>query len=95
MPKRILDDDVVIRLPKELAVVRPVFRLVHSGETFAPSSNAIVEGEIVLGFSGVGEFGPDAGPLELHVDTPFATPVLRWRQEGPDLFVFDGLDLGG
>ena len=45
----------------------------------------------VLTFAGVSEFDAETGPLELHVETLAATLVLRWRQEGPDLYAFDGL----
>jgi hypothetical protein len=90
VPSRLFDDDVVIRLPKRLAVARPTFRLHGPGGVRAPDGNAIEDGRIVLTFNGVSEFGPDAGPLELRVETLAATLVLRWRQEGPDLYAFDG-----
>jgi hypothetical protein len=90
VPSRLFDDDVVIRLPKRLAVARPTFRLHGPGGVRAPDENAIEDGRIVLTFNGVSEFGPDAGALELHVETLAATLVLRWRQEGPDLYAFDG-----
>jgi hypothetical protein len=91
---RLFDDDVVIRLPKRLAVARPTFRLHHAGEVYAPSANEIRGGEIVLTFGGVSEFEEGAGPLELHVETLVATLVARWAQVGPDAYAFEGLSLG-
>jgi hypothetical protein len=94
VPARLFDDDVVIRLPKRLAVARPTFRLHHGGGVSAPSGNEIRDGEIVLTFSGVSEFEEGAGPLELHVETLIATLVLRWEQAGPDAYTLAGIELG-
>jgi hypothetical protein len=94
-PARLFADDVVIRLPKRLAVLRPAFRLHHAGAVYEPDENAIADGRIELVFDGVSEFDADAGPLELRIESTFATLVLTFRQLGPDAYALDGISLGG
>jgi hypothetical protein len=92
-PERLFADDVVIHLPKRLAVARPVFRLEHAGELHAPDTNEIVDGRIRLVFDGISEFEPEAGPLRLRVETLVATVVLKWVQTGPDAYALESIGL--
>ena len=94
VPKRLFADDVIVRLPKRIAVLRPAFRLHHGDEVYAPAGNEIVNGAIELRFDGVSEFEPEAGPLALHVESGLATVVVHWRQTGPDAYAFERIALG-
>jgi hypothetical protein len=95
VPKRLFADDVVIRLPKRLAILRPAFRLHKGDAVYEPDANAIEEGRIVLTFDGVSEFDPGTGPLELRIESTLTTLVVRWTQTGPDAYALEGVTLGG
>jgi len=94
-PVRLFADDVVIHLPKRLAVLRPAFRLHHGDTVYEPDANAIEDGRIRLVFDGVSEFEPDAGPLELRIESVFGALRVRWAQTGPDAYALEDVSVGG
>lgn len=83
-------DSVAITLPRELAILRPVFRLRHAGELFPATDNQIAGDHIELSFSGVHNFDEGGEELELLVSSPFGEVVfgrvpgadLTWRYQG-------------
>lgn len=79
-------DDVLIELPRELAILRPLFRLRRNDELFTASDNVIEGDKIVLRFSGVENFDDEAatGSLELVASTPFGEVLFSWAP-GEDL----------
>ncbi len=77
-------DDVLIELPKELAILRPLFRLRRNGELFTATDNVIEGDNIQLRFAGVENFDDaDAtGTLELVAGTPFGEILFSWSPGG-------------
>ncbi|MBX2800784.1 MAG: hypothetical protein KTR31_24090 [Myxococcales bacterium] len=79
-------DSVLIELPRELSILRPVFRLKYGEETLLAEDNLIEGDRIVLRFTGVDNFDPDdpgsAEDLELVLGSPFGDMVLRWKTTG-------------
>lgn len=77
-------DDVVVELPRELAILRPLFRL-RRGETLFTAKDNLIEGDrIVLRFASVANFDgvEDPGALELVLSSPFGEVVLSWVPGG-------------
>lgn len=77
-------DDVLIELPKELAILRPLFRLRRNGELFVAEDNVIEGDKIQLRFSGVENFDDTeaTGSLELVASTPFGEILFSWAPGG-------------
>lgn len=77
-------DDVLIELPKELAILRPLFRLRRNGELFTATDNVIEGDRIQLRFSGVENFDDVVveGALELVASTPFGEITFTWAPGG-------------
>ncbi|MBT3220339.1 MAG: hypothetical protein HN348_14735 [Proteobacteria bacterium] len=71
-------DNVLIELPRELAILRPMFRLRNGEELFAAQDNLIEGDRIVLRFAGVENYdgAEDSGELELLMSSPFGDLVL-------------------
>ncbi|MEM7306076.1 MAG: hypothetical protein AAF682_05365 [Planctomycetota bacterium] len=90
--ERFFDDDVEVRLPREIAILKPVFRLRHGQETFAPEENVIEGGNIRLRFDAVDEFSgvPDQ-ELVLEADGALVSFALRWEPAEGGGFRFAGL----
>lgn len=76
-------DDVVIRLPRELALLRPTFRLERNGELLVAKDNAIDGDEIVLRFPSVANYDnvADPGALKLVMSSPFGDLELAWTAD--------------
>lgn len=77
-------DDVLIELPRELAILRPVFRLQRGNEVFTASDNLIEGDHIALRFKGVADLEQAASDdaLELVIASPFGDVVLDWTPGG-------------
>lgn len=76
-------DNLHLRLPKELAILRPIFRLMIGERTLEPTENIIEDDFIKLTFSKVAEFGKgDVGELLLIVNSPYADLALSWVKDG-------------
>lgn len=87
-------DNVLIELPRELAILRPVFRLRRGDEVFAASDNVIEGDAIVLRFKGVDNYddteAPPTDDLELVGASPFGDLVLTWTPGGDLTWRFEG-----
>ncbi|NCG18426.1 MAG: hypothetical protein GWP91_05380 [Rhodobacterales bacterium] len=78
-------DDVLVELPKELAILRPLFQLRYNGELYEATDNVIAGDAIQLRFAGVSNFDEgEAGEVELLLSSPFGDVVLGWTP-GDDL----------
>jgi tetratricopeptide (TPR) repeat protein len=78
-------DNVLIELPKELSLLRPLFRLKYGDEVLAAQDNVIEGDSIQLRFAGVDNFdaeGIDRNDLELLVASPFGDIVVNWVSDG-------------
>ncbi len=73
--------DVEITLPRSLAVLRPLFRLVVDGQSLAPDTNVIDENGIRLVFDGAGG-SADVMPheLSLRASTLVAELEVSWTR---------------
>lgn len=87
-PKRLLKDGVIIQVPRELAVLRPLFRLKYGDQVFTATENLIVDEHIQLRFEGVGEFdalGANA-PIGLVASTVLGDLSWSWSPETGNRF---------
>lgn len=76
-------DNVLVTLPKELSILKPIFRLRYGDEVYTASDNLIDGDHIALRFRGVGEAEEvTADDLELMVHSPFGDVVLDWAWDG-------------
>jgi tetratricopeptide (TPR) repeat protein len=76
-------DTVVFKLPRELAILRPVFRLTYGGQTWTAQENRIDDDNITLRFTGVDDFTKeDTGDMELGVRTIFGEVALTYGSNG-------------
>jgi hypothetical protein len=79
-----LDDDVGFTLPRELAVLRPIFRLRVGDEALAPTENLIDGEQIKLRFNGKTDFdGETPPPVILDISTSFGGLELAYAPQ-PD-----------
>jgi tetratricopeptide (TPR) repeat protein len=75
-------DDVVITLPRELAILAPLFTLESGGVKQRPSSNVIQDEGIQMTFEGVFNFDDEAATrpdLTLRMDSPVRPLLLKWK----------------
>ena len=77
-------DDVLVEIPRELSLLRPVFRLQYGDELYTAADNIIEGDRIKLRFKGVDNFdeGQRADDLELLVGSPFGDLVVTWKSTG-------------
>ncbi len=76
---------MLIELPKELSILRPIFRLQYGDEVLAAEDNVIDGDSIALRFRGVDNFdeeGVEPDDLELLVASPFGDLVVSWVSDG-------------
>jgi hypothetical protein len=81
----LLKDDVGFELPRELAILRPTFRLRVGDTAVVPAENVIRDDRIHLRFDGPVDFDvPDPPPLVLEVGTRFGSIELAFapRDDG-------------
>ncbi len=94
--ERFFDDDVTIVLPREISILKPVFRLRYGTESYRPEENLIEGGSIRLRFDGVAEFeGVPEDDLVLEVHGALISFELRWKPEEGGGYRFDGVKRGG
>lgn len=89
-------DNLVVALPKELAILRPMFRLKY-GDTLYEAQDNLIEGDqIQLRFAGVQNFDAEGAPppddLELLMGSPFGDVVFSWKNNGDLTWRFGGAD---
>lgn len=84
----LLKDGVTISLPKEFAVLRPLFRLQYGDQVFTADENLIVDDHIQLRFDGVQDFGGEhsGDQLQLVASTVLGDLVWTWGPEGGSRF---------
>ena len=88
-------DNVLIELPKELSLLRPLFRLKYGDEVLAAQDNVIEGDSIQLRFAGVDNFDSediDPNDLELLVASPFGDIVINWVSDGTVSWRFAGVE---
>ncbi|MFT4627381.1 MAG: hypothetical protein ACI8PZ_006065 [Myxococcota bacterium] len=78
------NDDVLVEIPRELSLLRPVFRLKYGDELYTAADNVIEGDRIKLRFKGVDNFdeGVRSDDLELLVGSPFGDLVVTWKADG-------------
>jgi hypothetical protein len=92
---RLGQDGIVLRLPRGLSILAPVFTLQYGGQEIAATSNVIEGDQIVLDFRGLGNFeAADAtlGDLVLTVESVFGMKRLRWTPSGSMSWRFVGVE---
>jgi len=90
-------DNVLIELPRELSILRPVFRLKYGDQLYSAEDNLIEGDRIALRFAGVDNFDDTSVPqqdIELVVGSPFGDLVLTWNAAGELTWDYVGLDVG-
>lgn len=77
-------DNVLVKLPRELSILHPVFRLQYGDELLVAEDNLLEGDRIVLRFQGVDNFDGKTpeDDLELILASPFGDLVLTWRPTG-------------
>ncbi|MDP2315215.1 MAG: hypothetical protein Q8P41_20115 [Pseudomonadota bacterium] len=92
---RLGEDGVVLRLPRGLSILAPVFTLEYAGRTITATKNVIEGDEIVLDFRGLANFeAADAslGDLVLTVGSVFGERKLRWTPADGMAWRFVGVE---
>jgi tetratricopeptide (TPR) repeat protein len=92
---RLGEDGVVLKLPRGLSILAPVFTLEYAGRTITATKNVIEADEIVLDFRGLANFeAADAslGDLVLTVGSVFGERKLRWSPAGGMAWRFVGVE---
>ncbi len=79
-------DNLLIKLPKELSILRPIFRLRYGGTLYEATDNVLTGDTIELRFKGVenfdGDDAPDPEDVELLMASPFGDVVFTWKSNG-------------
>ncbi len=88
-------DNVLVELPRELAILRPVFRLKYGEQIFKAEDNLIEGDSISLRFAGVENFDDleSAEDMELVMASPFGDIVLTWTADGQLTWNYDGVEV--
>lgn len=89
-------DNLVVKLPRELAILRPLFRLKY-GDTLYEADDNVIEGDkIALRFKAVenldGEGSNKADDVELLMASPFGDVVFDWKNNGDLTWRFQGAE---
>lgn len=84
--KKLLKDGIIITLPKELAVLRPLFRLQYGDQVFTAKDNVIVDDHIELRFDAVGELGEGGQQVGLTASTVLGDLQWTWGPDGGHRF---------
>lgn len=79
-------DNLVVKLPKELSILRPIFRLRYGETLYEATDNVITGDTIELRFQGVENFDADGAEapddVELLMASPFGDVVFAWKNNG-------------
>ncbi len=87
-------DNVLVELPRELSILRPMFRLRYGEEVLIAEDNLLEGDRIVLRFPAVDNFDSNTEPtedLELALSSPLGDLVLTWRSSGELAWDFVGV----
>lgn len=86
-------DSVVFQLPREIAILQPVFRLTYGGQTYTARENRIDGDHITLRFDAVEDFTKDSTEeLELGIQTIFGDLSLGYTPDGEMKYSFDRIE---
>ncbi len=88
-------DSVSVEVPAELALLRPLFRLVHGDQTFSPEVNVLDTENIRLTFKSVENFeSKDVKdlPIELTVNGLFGDYKLIWTKSEDGRFTLSAVE---
>ena len=86
-------DTVVIQLPRELAILQPVFRLTYGGQTYTAQENRIDEDHITLRFDAVEDFTKEeTGDMELGIRTIFGEVSMTYGRNGEMSYGFERIE---
>lgn len=87
-------DNLVVQLPRELAILRPMFRLKYGDTLYEAQDNVIDGDKIELRFAGVQNFDAEGAPppddMELLMGSPFGDVVFSWKNNGDLSWRFGG-----
>lgn len=87
-------DNLVVKLPKELSILRPIFRMRYGDQLFEATDNVIEGDRIALRFKGVanldGQDATKAEDVELIMASPFGDVVFDWKNNGDLTWRFQG-----
>lgn len=89
------DDGVIVRLPRGLSVLAPVFSLRYGGREIAATRNVIEDDAIVLEFPDLANFESEdvaVGELVITVSSVFGERRLRWEPAGGVSWRFAGVE---
>ena len=83
-------DTVVFQLPREIAILRPVFRLTYGGQTWTAEENRIDDEHITLKFTGVEDFTQEGTEdLTLGIRTIFGEVEMTYGANGEMSYGFE------
>lgn len=86
-------DTVAFQLPRELAILQPVFRLTYNGQTYTARENRIDDDHITIKFDAVEDFTKeDTGDMELGIRTIFGEISLTYGREGEMSYGFSRIE---
>jgi len=86
-------DTVVFQLPRELAILQPVFRLTYGGQTYTARENRIDQDHITLRFDAVEDFTKeDTQDMELGIRTIFGEVSLTYGRDGEMSYGFQRIE---
>ncbi|MEN9797972.1 MAG: hypothetical protein RL653_1668 [Pseudomonadota bacterium] len=89
-------DDVVLTLPRELAILKPSFRLRYGGKEVAAAANDIQDNAIRLKFDSVANFeagGPEVPQeLELQLGSRLLSATLKFAPDASGSWVLKSLE---
>jgi len=86
-------DTVVFQLPREIAILHPVFRLTYNGQTYTARENRIDGDHITLRFDAVEDFTKEnTQDLELGIQTIFGDMSVGYTPDGEMKYSFDRID---
>jgi tetratricopeptide (TPR) repeat protein len=79
-------DNLVVKLPRQLSILRPIFRLRYGETLYEATDNVITGDNIELRFQGVENFDADGAEapddVELLMASPFGDVVFSWKNNG-------------
>ena len=84
--KKLLKDGITITLPKELAVLRPLFQLKYGDQVFGADENVILDDHIQLRFDSVDDFSDPDRQLALTASTVLGDMTWTWDPQGGSQF---------
>jgi hypothetical protein len=88
-------DNLMVKLPRELALLRPLFRMQYGDQLYEAQDNVIEGDNIVLRFVGVDQLdgeGAQADDVVLIMDSPFGDVRFDWKADGDVSWRYAGSD---